>query len=85
MLIRSGYKFRLDTGAAAEALSRQFDGCNSFIWEHGSCATDNKQICLSYSKLCTLLTVWKKELLFFSRTAFVDSAADTQSIIQRHQ
>jgi hypothetical protein len=31
MLIRRGYKFRLNASTAAEALSRQFDGCNRFI------------------------------------------------------
>lgn len=68
MLIRRGYKFRLNTSTAAEALSRQFGGCNRFIWNKALALQkemlNNKQSCLSYGKLCTLLPVWKKEPTF---------------------
>lgn len=65
MLIRRGYRFRLNTSMAAEALSCQFGGCNRLIWNKAPALQkerlNNKQSCLSYSKLCTLLLVWKKE------------------------
>ena len=32
MLIRRGYRFRLNTSMVAEALSCQFGDCNCFIW-----------------------------------------------------
>ena len=63
MLIRRGYKFRLNTSTAAEALSRQFGGCNRFIWNKALTLQkemlNNKQSCIAYSKLCTLLPIWK--------------------------
>ena len=70
MVIRKGYKFRLNTCPAAEALSRQFGGCNRFVWNKALALQkerlSNKQGCLSYSKLCTLLPVWNKEHQFLS-------------------
>jgi putative transposase len=55
---------------AAEALSRQFGGCNRFIWNKALTLQkerlNNTQSCLSYSKLCTLLPVWKKEHPFLA-------------------
>ena len=32
MVIRKGYKFRLNSSPAGEELMRQFAGCNRFLW-----------------------------------------------------
>jgi putative transposase len=70
MVICKGFKFQLNTSPAAEALSRQFGGCNRFIWNKTRALQkdrlSNKRSCLSYSKLCTLLPVWKKEHSFLA-------------------
>jgi putative transposase len=70
MMIRKGYKFRLNTSPEMEALRRPFAGCNRFLWNKALALQkkllDNKQRLLSYTKLCKLLTIWKKEHPFLA-------------------
>jgi len=65
MLIRKGYKFRLNTSPSVEALLRPFAGCNRFLWNKALAMQkerlDRKQGRLSYSRQCKLLPDWKKE------------------------
>ncbi|MGO9377560.1 MAG: helix-turn-helix domain-containing protein [Dissulfurispiraceae bacterium] len=52
MIIRKGYKFRLNTSPAEEVLMRQFTGCSRFLWNKARIlqkeCLDNKQGYLSY-------------------------------------
>ena len=70
MVILKGYKFRLNTSPTAEVLSRQFGGCNRFVWNRALALQkerlNNKQRCMSYSNLCKLLPAWKKEHTFLA-------------------
>ena len=70
MIIRKGYKFRLNTSPAMESLLRPFAGCNRFLWNKSLALQkerlDNKKRCLSYSRLCNLLPTWKKEHPFLA-------------------
>ena len=53
-----------------EALLRPFAGCNRFLWNKSLALQkerlNNKQRCLSYSRLCNLLPSWKKEHAFLA-------------------
>jgi putative transposase len=70
MVIRKGYKFRLNTSPADEALMRQFAGCSRFLWNKALALQkgrlDDKQSCLSYNKLANMLPAWKKEHPFLA-------------------
>jgi len=70
MIIRKGYKFRLNTRPTDEALMRQFAGCSRFLWNKALALQkgrlDDKQICLSYNKLANMLPAWKKEHPFLA-------------------
>ena len=83
MVIRKGYKFRLNTSQVDEALMRQFAGCNRFLWNKALALQkgrlDDKQNCLSYNKLANMLPAWKKEHPLFSRRAFTGTTANIES------
>ena len=70
IVIRKGYKFRLNTSPVGEALMRQFAGCNRFLWIRALALQkerlDSKQSCLSYNKLANMLPMWKKEHPFLA-------------------
>jgi len=70
MVIRKGYKFRLNTRPADEALGCQFAGCNRFVWNKALALQkerlDSKQSCLSYNKLANMPPAWKKEYPFLA-------------------
>ena len=70
MIIRKGYRFRLNTSPADEALMRQFAGCSRFLWNKALALQkgrlDDKQSCLSYNKLANMLPAWKKEHPFLA-------------------
>ncbi len=70
MVIRKGYKFRLNSSPAGEELMRQFAGCNRFLWNEALALQkerlDNKQSCLPYNKLANMLPMWKKEHPFLA-------------------
>jgi len=69
MIIRKGYKFRLNTRPEDEALMRQFAGCDRFLWNKALALQkerlEDKQSCLSYNKLANMLPAWKKRAPFF--------------------
>ena len=70
MIIRKGYKFRLNTSPADETLLRPFAGCNRFLWNKALALQKerlaNNQGCLSYNKLAKMLRAWKKEYSFLA-------------------
>jgi len=70
MTIRKGYKFRLNTSPAEEALMCQFAGCSRFLWNKALALQkerlEDKQSCLSYNKLANMLPAWKKEYPFLA-------------------
>ena len=70
MIIRKGYKFRLNTRPEDEALMRQFAGCDRFLWNKALALQkerlEDKQSCLSYNKLANMLPAWKKEHPFLA-------------------
>jgi putative transposase len=65
VLIRKAYKYRLKTNVEHETRLKQFAGCCRFVWNKALALQkgrlDDKESCLSYSKMAALLRQWKAE------------------------